>query len=358
MTQAWCKFLVIAMAIAMPALAFGQQGTEKAAGAEPVFVQTLVVPSSPQAVTRQFFGQVAALETVDISFEVGGYLSFLEAREGTQIEKGRLLARLDLAPFERAVERAELSLAQAERDLRRAETLAARNVSSEVQAENAETARDLADVALREAREALADAQITAPFDALIADRIGTAFTTIEPGQQILRLHNMSETRVEFNLPERLLSTIGDPAAVTFEGHLAGHESPIPLIFREFRAETGQVGQSYTISLAAAPSVDVPLLPGRTMIVRAALEQDADGVTLPATAITTRPDGQQVVIAVEPAGDGLVARAIPVDVSSTNGTDFLVSGLPPGTEVVVVGAHLIDPGQPLKRYRGLTVEGS
>ncbi|MCV3273656.1 efflux RND transporter periplasmic adaptor subunit [Roseobacter sinensis] len=358
MRQAWSKIFLIAMAIAVALPTSAQQGAGEAEDAQALYVQTIVVPSRPQTVVRQFFGEVAARETVDLSFEVAGYLSFLEAREGTEVAKGTLLAELDLAPFERAVERAELSLAQAERDLQRAQTLAARNVNSDVQAENAETARDLADVALQEAREALADAQIHAPFDALVADRIGTAFTTVEPGQRILRLHNMSETRVEFDLPERLLATIDDPAKVRFEGRLAGRDEPIPLVFREFRVETGQVGQSYTMSLAATPSAGLSLLPGRTLVVRATLKQPPDGIPLPATAIVTRSDGTHAVIAVVPTDAGLRARSIPVDVESANGTEFIVKDLAPGTEIVAVGAHLIQDGQPLKRYAGLTVEGS
>ena len=350
------NFVTALLAMSAAALA---QGTERTALAEgPVFVQTMVVPAANGVVTRQFFGQVAALETVDISFEVGGYLTFLEAREGTTISEGTLLASLDLAPFERAVERAEINLAQAERDLSRALTLAERNVTSAVQAENAETARDLADVALREARDALADAQIRAPFDALVADRLGTAFTTIEPGQPVLRLHNMTETRVEFELPERLLAEIGDPMDVSFAGQIAGSEASIPLSFREFRAETNGIGQSYTISLAATTENGVFLLPGRTITVIAQIERGQEGTQVPATAIVTQPDGRHTVAVVRSIGDATTAEHIPVDVTSTNGTEFTVLGLTASDEIITVGAHLIDDGQPVERFQGLTVEGS
>ncbi|MEL6585768.1 MAG: efflux RND transporter periplasmic adaptor subunit, partial [Pseudomonadota bacterium] len=230
--------LIVVLAAFLPLASYAQSDSEPAPQGQPVFVKTMRVPPPQQNVTRQFFGQVAALDTVDISFEVGGKLTLLEAQEGAFVRRGALLAQLDLSPFQRAVERAELTLAQTERDLARARTLAERNVASTVQAEDAETARDLADVALREARDALEDATITAPFDALVADRLGTAFTNVEPGAPILRLHNLSEIRVEFDLPERLLSTIGDPAEVTFTGQFTGHDGTIPLTFREFRAET------------------------------------------------------------------------------------------------------------------------
>ncbi|WP_189799500.1 efflux RND transporter periplasmic adaptor subunit [Tateyamaria sp. syn59] len=344
----------MAFALILPAALAAEPVSE----AEPIFVQTAIVPSANQSVSRTFFGRIAALETVDISFEVGGYLQILNAREGATVPRGAVLAELARAPFERAVERAELNLQQAERDLDRAQTLAARNVASAVRAENAETARDLADVALREARDALSDARITAPFDALIADRLGTPFTTIEPGVPLLRLHNMSEIRVEFDIPERLFGTIKDPTHVTFTGQIAGQSDPVPLIFREFRAETGRVGQSYTVSLAAdLPQGDV-LLPGRAITVKAEVERDLGGIVLPSTAIATRPGGGNVVVAVDQSETGLTARYIDVTVSSRNGTQFAVQGVTAGTEIVEIGAHLIEDGQPLKRFTGLTVEGS
>ncbi len=361
MRQEWLKTKLFATAICLPCFAFAQDAVEIAEpdNVQGIFVQTYVVPEGNGTSTRQFFGQIAALETVDISFEVGGYLTEIEAQEGSRVPAGTPIAALDLAPFERAVERAELALAQSERDRVRAVELASRNVSSEVRAQDAETARDLADVALREAREALADAQIAAPFDGLIADRIATPFSTIQPGQPILRIHNMSEVRVEFDLPERVLSQIGDLSAIRFEGSLANSDTPIDLTFREFRAETGRVGQSYTVSLAADIEHSPFLLPGRTIVISASVETAQDTITIPASAIATLPDGVQVVVLVqETESDGLIARYQPVDVTSTNGTTFQVRGLASGSEIVRIGAHLIDEGDQLKRFVGLTVEGS
>ncbi|MEM9780067.1 MAG: efflux RND transporter periplasmic adaptor subunit, partial [Pseudomonadota bacterium] len=131
-----------------------------------------------------------------------------------------------------------------------------------------------------------------------------------------------------------------------------------PLEFAEFRAETGGIGQSYTVSLIAPSSGMDVLMPGRTVTVEARIPNLAAGVTLPATAVTTAADGTFHVVAVEGRGEGLVARHLPVRVSSQNGTSFAVEGIAPQTEVVTVGAHLLDDGQAVKRFTGLTVEGS
>jgi len=323
----------------------------------PVFVQTFVISDAETTERRQFFGRVNALETVDLSFEVGGRLERLDAPEGARIEQGRLMAALDPAPFKRAVERAEIALQQSERELARARTLANRNVASDVRAEDAQTTRDLAEVALREARDALEDAQIAAPFDALVADRIASSFTTVQAGQPIIRVHNMSEVRVAFDLPERIFALIGDPKAVRFSARLAERKEPIPLEYREFKAETGAIGQSYTISLAVTGGAAATLIPGRTVIVQAEVPSADSRPVLPVTAITTRPSGEHIVVAVEEDGGDLLARHIPVKIATSNGSGLAVEGLPENAEVVAVGAHLISDGQRLARYTGLTVDG-
>lgn len=331
-----------------PTLVAAQQGQ----GSQPVFVRTLVVSEPDATATRQFFGRVRARDTLDLAFEVGGRLSFLDAVEGVPVLAGTLIAELDIDPFERAVARAEVTLAQAERDLDRARQLAVRNVASSVNAEMAETARDLAALTLRDANAALEDARIVAPFDGLIADRISSNGTIVEPGQPVVRLHDMSEFRVDIELPERLVSELADLDRIGFTALLPGGEV-YPLTFRELRAETGPVGQSYTMSLAASDDRLPRLLPGQTVIVRAAVPHPDPRPAVPATAIATAPDGAAYVVAVEARGGDLYARHIGVEVVSPTGTTLVVEGLPEETEIVAIGAYSVPDGSPLARYAGL-----
>ena len=307
--------------------------------------------------TRRFFGQVRARETVDLSFEVGGTLNVLNAVEGGWIDRGTVLAQLDPSPFERAVERAAVMLAQAQREHDRAETLVNSATVSRVRLEDARTARDLSDVALRDAQEALEDATLVAPFDALVADRLSANFTLIEPGQTVLRLHDMSEVRVEFDLPERLLAKVGDPDQVRFTTTLPDREEPINLRFVEFRAETGRIGQSYVVTLAF-PDIESPfLLPGASVTVTAATPSNTPGMALPASAILSDADRGTAVMIVEEGEDGLLTVHLqPVEVRSETGTGFQVAGLAEGTEVVATGGHLLRTGQIVRRYTGLVVE--
>lgn len=339
--------------------AFAQEATTNGSeDASPLFVRTMIVGEPTKTQERKFFGRIAALETADLSFEVPGLLSALNAPRGSFVRQGDAIAALDIGPFQRAVERAELTLSQAERDRDRARALNARNVSSEVQMQDAETARDLAEVALRDARAALEDAEMTAPFNGIVADRLVATFTNISPGQPVVRLHNMSEMRVEFDLPERILATVTDPSRVDFTTVLPGQTDPVPLEFREIQAETGAVGQSYTISLAVTGEAPDALLPGKTVTVTARLVQQGNAIPVPATAVVTRPDGATTVIGVSERDGALRPQFLPVEVLSVTGTSLAIVGIEPGTEIVELGGHLVSSDTTLARYSGLILEGN
>ncbi len=345
--------LTIAVSIA---LIFAPQVT--LAQDEPVRAVRLIAPHEQQdRLQRTFFGQIAARETVDLSFQVSGEIVRFPATEGQRVPKDALLAQLDLAPYERAVERARISLTQAERDLQRASTLAESNVASTSRAEDAQTARDLADVALREAQEALEDATLTAPFDGLIAERLTAAFTTVAAGTPIVRLHDMSQLRVEIDVPERLFQQIGDPTTVDFTVSLPALPDPVPLTLVEYQAQTEAIGQSYLVVLALPDQPFPTLIPGASATVTASIAAPAARTIVPAAALVADENRAPFVMAFEPTGaDRGTVRPLPVEVSSRTGTELEVTGLPEDIEIVGAGAHLLREGQTVRRFTGLTVE--
>lgn len=333
-----------------------QPAVSAAIDAAPVFVKTTTIPEPQTTISREFFGRIIAKETVDLSFEVPGYLDTLEAAEGTLIPKGSLIASLELSSFERGVERAEISLTQAERNLERARTLTERRIASAVAEQDAETARDLAQVQLKEAREALTDATLEAPFDALIAERKAPLYSTVNVGQPIVQLHDMSEIRVEFDLPERIFNLIGGPADKDYLVTVPGVATPLPVKFVEYAAATGAIGQTYTVTLAFNGAREAErLIPGTSVTITAAVDIPSLGPKLPASAIFVEADRSASVFIIEDDDEaGLVARKTPVEVSSPTGTAIAVTGVEPGTEIVEVGVQLLRDGQPVQRFAGLT----
>jgi RND family efflux transporter MFP subunit len=305
---------------------------------------------------RRFFGRVVARETLDLAFDIGGRVEDMPASAGDHIAAGAVLAQIRRAPLVRSVERARIDLAAAERELQRAEALVASNATARTQAEDAADAVALARVALADAELALADATLTAPFDALIVDRLVPPLSVVEPGQPVLRLHDLSELRIEVVLPERLLAEVADPANLGFAAVLPGLSQPVQLTLRTFRAEADRIGQGYTFTLALPADVAPTLVPGIAAEVIVTRPVAPPGLPIPSAAVVVDPQGETSVLALTGSGDVQVLEQVPVTVASTDGTTVLADGIAPGTEIVAAGAHLLTEGQRATRFVRLQPE--
>jgi RND family efflux transporter MFP subunit len=321
----------------------------------PVRLMTVAAPDT--RVTRQFYGQVVARQTVDLAFQVGGQLSEFPVRNGQSVAQGDLLAALDPVPFARAVERAQLNLQQAQREFDRVQRLADSNVASEARFDEAQTALDLAKVSLREARDAQDDATLTAAFDGLVAQRLLANFSTVAQGTPVLRLHDMSEPRVEIDVPERLFQRAANPDGLNITADFGPDHPEVPLRVAEFTAETQGIAQSYTVDLALPSDAGFTPLPGRTTTVTVNLPSGADAtLRVPMTALIHDADRRTQVMAFSPTGaDEGTVRPLTVEIVSREGSEVGIDPageLQPGMEIVATGAHLLTDGQQVRRFTG------
>jgi RND family efflux transporter MFP subunit len=311
----------------------------------PARVLTHVAVPTEALMERRFFGRVVARETLDLAFDIGGRVEEMPVEAGDRIAAGEVLAQIRRAPLVRSVERARIDLAAAERELQRAEMLVASNATARTRAEDAADAVALARVVLADAELALADATLASPFDALIVDRLVPPLSVVEPGQPVLRLHDLSELRIEVVLPERLLAEVADPATLGFAAVLPGRSQPVPLTLRTFRAEADRIGQGYTVTLALPADVPPTLVPGIAAEVIVTRPDAPRGLPIPSAAVVVGPQGETSVLALTGPSDAQVLTRVPVTVASTDGMTVLANGIAPGTEIVAAGTHLLTDGQ-------------
>ena len=313
------------------------------------------VQSGDSAVTRQFFGHVVAKETVDLAFQVGGQIVELPVIEGARIDEGTMVAQLDLEPFELALDQARVQKDQAERTLDRLQKLQGSTVS-QVSVDDAETSLQLADIAVRNAERELSNATLLAPFDALVASRNVANYATIGAGTPVARLHDMSDLRIEIDVPEVLFQRAGTDPNVELWAQFPTDDTRYPVTPREFRAETSQVGQTYQITLGMTPPEGKTILPGSSVTVYATLNGEVQDIVIPASAVGTANDGATHVMVFTPTGadEGTVARR-PVVVEPTIRGDVRVTeGLQPGEEIVASGASQLADGDRVTRFTGFS----
>ena len=354
MTAKLLSALVFSFSLATVGLA---QEEGASAPEPPRLVKLIGVSQTGGAITRRFFGRVVAKETVDLAFQVGGQIMEFPIIEGEPIPKGELVAQLDLEPFQLDLEQAKLEQEQAERDFDRLSKLGG-NTVSQVQVDDAETAASLAKVNLKNAERSLRNATLSAPFDALVAMRSVSNFETISAGTAIARLHDMSDLRMEIDVPEILFQRAGEDPDVSLLAKFFGSDELFPLETREFNAQTTDVGQSFTITLGMAPQPGLLVLPGSSVEVVATLNEGAPFLEIPYTAVIFDEAGNTEVMVFEPEGgeagadEGIVRRMAIETTTNNNGALLVTSGLEPGVEVVASGAAFLTDGQVVRRFIG------
>ncbi|OSP54405.1 efflux transporter periplasmic adaptor subunit [Pseudoruegeria sp. SK021] len=325
---------------------------------QPGVAQTPIVKIEEAAangsgLTRVFFGHVVARETVDLAFQVAGQIVEFPLEEGALVPAGALVAKLDQEPFELSVEEARARSQQEVRTLDRYRQLAGSAVSATT-IQDTETEVALVQVALRNAERALGQATLNAPFDALVASRLVPNYSSIDAGTPVVRLHDMSDLRVEIDVPETLFQQAGRNPNVEIYADFPGNPNRYRLEMREFNAETAAVGQTYSITLGMAPPDDLTVLPGSSAKVTATLQTGTPRIEVPASAIVTGNDGTTYVMVFSPAGadQGQVTQTQVTIAATDRGTIEVVSGLEMGQEYVAVGAAALTDGADVRRFTG------
>ncbi len=339
------------LVICLAAAAMAQE--EEAAPPPPKLVKLIGASEMDGAVTRRFFGRVVAKQTVDLAFQVGGQIVEFPVIEGQPITADDLIAKLDLEPFELSLQQAELEQEQADRTLDRLKKLEGSTVS-QVTVEDAETTANLAAVGVRNAERSLRNATLVAPFDALVSVRNVANFTTISAGTSVVQLHDMSELRMEIDVPEILFQRAGEDPDVELFAKFPVSDELFPVEPREFNAQTSDVGQSFRLTLGMPPQDNLVVLPGSSVEVIATLKEGDAFLEIPYSAVIFDAAGNTQVMVFEPAGadDGNV-RVVGIETEPTNeGGLRVTSGLEPGAEIVASGAALLEDGQAVRRFTG------
>ncbi len=350
MTLTILRAALLGAVLAGPGLAQAQAPEE--ALLKPVKLMTADGGSVP--IERQFFGQVAAKETVDLAFQVGGQVLQLPVTEGDLIPKGALISQLDLVQFQLQLDQALLNKKQADRGMERASRLA--GTVSQVAIEDAETDAGLAEVEVRTAQTNLGHATLYAPFDALVARREVALFSTVAAGTPIVRLHDMSELHIEIDVPELLFQRASESDKFTIVATFPGSDKAYPAEILEYTAEASAVGQTYRVTLRMEPPEDRQILPGASTTVKISVQTGLRRISLPATAIVTDPSGATGVMVFTPTGASKGAvRWTPVELEPNQfGTFDVMSGIKDGDEVVLTGGAALEDGQPVRRFTGFS----
>jgi membrane fusion protein (multidrug efflux system) len=149
-------------------------------------------------VIMELVGQAAGSQDVDVRARIEGFLETVAFTEGTLVRQGQLLYKIDPKPFEAAVASAKGNLATSQaryektnNDVKRYTPLVAQQAVSQMELDNAVSARDAASAQVDAAKAALDKAQIDLGYTTITAPISGLVGTTkVKAGNLVGRGEN------------------------------------------------------------------------------------------------------------------------------------------------------------------------
>lgn len=327
----------------------------------PPEVSVVNVKSEPFTVVRELPGRIAPVRVAEVRSRASGIIVERLFHQGSDVEAGDILYKIDPRPFEvevmaqeAAQAKAQAVLDQANKQAHRIATLASQHVTSEAENEKAIAAKRQAeaDLAARKAEVARAKLNLDyATIRAPIKGRIGAALVsegalvTANDTTNLATIRQLDPIYADFTQSAADLIRLRDAldrgdleevskGAAKVRLIVDGRKYPLDgrLLFSEAKvdASTGQV----TLR-GEFPNPNGELLPG--MYVRVMIEQgvDTDAIAIPEQAVQRGNSGSSEVYVVKP--DGRIAKQAIRTGDLQDGKWLVSEGLKAGDHVVVEG---------------------
>ena len=328
-------------------------------GPTPVLVASVETADMP--VTAEVLGTVQATNSVTVKSQVDGKLIELAFRDGQDVNKGDVLARIDPAIFQAAYDQAvakkaqdEANLANSQADLVRYAKLAATQYGSAQQADT-QKAQVAQNRALIEQDQALIDnakttldyATIRAPISGRTGIRLIDAGNIVHASDAtgIVTIAEVKPIAAIFNLPQQLLGKInaaqadGPPLkleAISPDTHDVIDTGTLQVVDNTVDQTTG------TVRLKGSfPNPSLQLWPGQFVDLRLTISIDKNVTVVPTPAIQRGPDGPFVFV-LQP-DQTVHLQKITVG-RQTENRSIVTAGLAPPEQVITTGFTRLTDG--------------
>ena len=331
-----------------------RRGGRFAAGEGPVPVLVAPAARADVPVYLDAVGTIKALNTVTVRPQVDGKLLSVNFKEGDDIKKGDVLAKIDPVIYQAQLNQAiakkaqdEAQLANSKIDLERYERLAATAAINKQQADTQRalvaqyTALVQADqAAIDNAQAMLGYTTITAPIDGRTGIRMvdeGNYVRSADANSSIVVITQLQPISVLFNLPQQDLSQVNtafNKGPLNVEAQRSDNDVVIDR--GTLRVVDNQVDQTTgTVKLKAEfPNANLQLWPGQFVNIRLLVDTLKQVVVIPTGAVQRGPNGTFVYV----IKDDDTVSVRPITVQKQDETQTVISkGLEAPERVVTTG---------------------
>lgn len=270
-------------------------------------------------------------------------------RTGQSVEQGQVLVQLDDRDDRLAVALAEVQVTERESLLRRYQQAVEEGAVPQSEVDQAQASFDAATIELEQARLALSERQIRAPFEGIVGIPLIDPGDRVDRSTQVTTLDDSRLLHIDFQVPERLADSLAkgvaarEPLTLT-SAAFPKQRFPAKLVSRATRINAGN--RTFQ-ARAELENEDLQLVPGMSFIVQWNI-QGEDYPAIPEIALQWSRDGAYCWIV-----RNQVAERVPVRVVGRRQGLVLVEGsLSEAESVVVQGVQRLGDGEPVEVLNG------
>ena len=324
-------------------------------------IKTITVAEQPAEKIRKFPGQIAAVDSSGLSFEVAGQVRSVEVDIGDRVKKGEVLAVLDPEPYQLDVDAAEAELIKARENVTKTKAEYERQKRifeqgagaprfvevTEYDYKAALSAVDFQVAKLDLARRNLRKTKLVSPYDGIIAWRSVEPNEKVLAGQKILEINATGKMEVQLAIPETNIDQIriDDPVTITFP--TLPEESAYGRI--SYIGGAAVKANAFPVKVALMnPSEKVK--PGMTAEANLSLKDEnrKSGYLVPMQAVLPSPEPNQGYAFVYDPGTSTVKKT-PVRSRGTADKRVIIDeGLEAGDIIAVAGVSFLADGLEVK----------
>lgn len=294
-------------------------------------------------------GDVTTNENIIIYPEYSGILSDVRVKEGQNIKKGQVLAKIDDGGLSSELAQLETNANLAKTTYERQKRLWDQNIGSEIQYLETKANYEGLKSSVNRLKAQLEKTVVRAPFSGIIDEVFTEEGEVVSPGQnRLFQLVNLSDMYIKAEVPESYLNHIGKGTEVLVD---------ISSLNKDFEGKIRRVGntinpnnRSFTIEVAI-PNEQGKIKPNQIATLKLNDYTAENAIVVPENALLKNAKGESVVFVIEEETGENEAKARRVIVETGYSYKDMVeitSGLEPQQTLILEGAKNLRDGQKVK----------
>jgi RND family efflux transporter MFP subunit len=293
-------------------------------------------------------GSVSTKNLLILFPEYSGILSKVYVKEGQQVKKGQILAKIDDGGLSQQVAQIQIQANLAKTTFDRQERLWQQKIGSEIEYLQAKSTYEAQVQSVNQLKQQLAKTVVRAPFSGTIDDVITEQGSVVGAGQsQLMRIVNLDDMYIETDVPERYISQVTKDKKVIVEFPILG--KTIETKVRQSGNFINPTNRTFKVEIDV-PNKDQNIKPNLTAKLKINDYTNEKALLIPQSIISENAKGEQYIYVInnKKNHEGIASRVI-IETGKTQGDVIeVLSGLKSGSEIILEGARTVKDGQTVK----------